>query len=86
MVLEHGLPITRACQAIRLSRAAFYRQGIDWAARDGRVIEVLNQLVARYPGWGFWKLYHRARLIGHGWNHKRMHRVYCAMKLNYHAA
>jgi hypothetical protein len=52
MVLDHGLPIVRACQAVSLSRAAFYRQGIDWTARDRPIIEVLNQLVARYPGWG----------------------------------
>jgi len=82
MVLDHGLPIVRACQAVSLSRAAFYRQGIDWTERDWPIIEVLNQLVARYPGWGFWKLYDRARLIGHGWNHKCMHRVYCGMRLN----
>lgn len=65
-----------------LSRTAYYRQGIDWAARDSALIRVLNQLVAQYPGWGFWKLFDRTRLIGHGWNHKRVYRVYCAMKLN----
>jgi len=46
------------------------------------VIELLNGQVARRPRWGFWKLYGRLRLDGHGFNHKRLHRVYCAMKLN----
>lgn len=32
--------------------------------------------------WGFWKLYDRSRLDGHVINHKRLHRVYCALKLN----
>jgi putative transposase len=50
--------------------------------RDAGVIEVLNELVARRPRWGFWKLHDRLRLDGHGINHKRLHRVYCAMKLN----
>lgn len=50
--------------------------------RDRGVIEVLNELVARKPRWGFWKLHDRLRLDGHGINHKRLHRVYCAMKLN----
>jgi len=50
--------------------------------RDRAVIEVLNELVARKPRWGFWKLHDRLRLDGHGINHKRLHRVYCAMKLN----
>ena len=46
------------------------------------MIELLNGQVARRPRWGFWKLYGRLRLDGHGFNHKRLHRVYCAMKLN----
>jgi putative transposase len=50
--------------------------------RDRGVIEVLNDLVGRRPRWGFWKLYDRQRLDGHGINHKRLHRVYCEMKLN----
>jgi putative transposase len=50
--------------------------------RDRGVIEVLNGLVARRPRWGFWKLYDRSRLEGQRINHKRLHRVYCAMKLN----
>ncbi len=50
--------------------------------RDRLAIEVLNGLVARRPRWGFWKLYDRSRLEGHRINHKRLHRVYCAIKLN----
>jgi putative transposase len=50
--------------------------------RDRPVIELLNGQVARRPRWGFWKLYDRLRLDGHGINHKRLHRVYRAMKLN----
>jgi putative transposase len=50
--------------------------------RDRGVIEVLNELAARRPRWGFWKLYDRSRLEGYVINHKRLHRVYCALKLN----
>jgi putative transposase len=42
---------------------------------------VLNEIVGRKPRWGFWKLYDRLRLDGQCINHKRLHRVYCAMKL-----
>ncbi len=33
---EHGLPIVRACQVARLSRAAYYKPVVNWTERDGR--------------------------------------------------
>ena len=50
--------------------------------RDRDVIEVLNEIAGRKPRWGFWKLHDRLRLEGCRINHKRLHRVYCAMGLN----
>ena len=50
--------------------------------RDADVIEVLNELVARKPRWGFWKLHDRLRLDGRCINHKRLHRVYRELGLN----
>jgi putative transposase len=82
LVREHGLSIGRACRVARLSRTAWYRRPRSCMERDRAVIEVLNELVARRPRWGFWKLYDRLRPDGCGINHKRLHRVCCAMKLN----
>ena len=49
---------------------------------DSAIVEELDRLSERYPTQGFWKLYHRLRQSGFGWNHKRVHRVYCQMGLN----
>jgi putative transposase len=82
-VAEHELSISRATKAVGLSRAAWYRTlAADRARRDQPIIDALNELVEAHPTWGFWKCYDRLRLDGHRWNHKRMWRVYCAMKLN----
>lgn len=82
MTEEMGLKVTRACSAARLSRAAYYRAGIDRAERDRPIIEALNEIVAVELRWGFWKCYDRLRHLGRPWNHKRVHRVYCELRLN----
>ena len=79
---EHHLPVQRACRVVRLSRAAFYRPPVLPARRDAAVIAALTDVVARYPRWGFWKLFDCMRLEGRRWNHKHVHRVYCALRLN----
>jgi putative transposase len=82
LVEEHHVPVLRACCVVRLSRAAYYRPPIPASRRDVAVIAALTSLVARYGRWGFWKLFDRLRAQGHWWNHKRVHRVYCALRLN----
>lgn len=76
------MPITRACQAAGLSRAAYYRKPTDQSSKDAAVIEVLQAVVEDKPRWGFWKCHDRLRLDGHGINHKRLWRVYCQLGLN----
>ena len=76
------MPVQRACRTVKLSRAAFYRPPMPSSRRDAAVIAALTDAVARYPRWGFWKLYDCLRLEGRPWNHKHVHRVYCALRLN----
>lgn len=78
----HQLSIQRACRTVRLSRAAYYRPPRDRLAQDQPVIDALQAVVAKRTRWGFWKCYDRLRLDGCWWNHKRVHRVYCALRLN----
>ena len=79
---DHDVSITRACQAARLSRAAYYRPGIDWAERDRDLIMALQAVVVEEQRWGFWKCHDRLRALGYGWNHTRIWRVYCQLPLN----
>jgi putative transposase len=82
MVREHRLSVSRACRAAKLSRAAYYRQGIDWAKRDAPVVDALNAVVEKHRRWGFWKCFDRLHNQGHWWNPKRVYRVYCRLGLN----
>lgn len=49
---------------------------------DQEVIEALNREVEKHPRWGFWMCFKALRRKGHPWNHKRVYRVYCGLKLN----
>ena len=64
MVTEHRLPVTRACRAAGLSRAAYYRTPPLPQEKDAEVIDALNGVVERNGRWGFWKCFDRLRLDG----------------------
>lgn len=75
-----GLAVVLACDALSISRCSFYYQAkrID----DSEIIAILTNLAEQYPRYGFRKLFKRLRHLGHSWNHKRVYRVYCGLKLN----
>ena len=50
--------------------------------RDLPVIEAIQGIVEESPGWGFPKIYKTLRRRGYAWNHKKVHRVYCELRLN----
>ena len=79
---QRGLPVQRACQAVGLGRATYYRPIVNWVQRDAPIIEALTALGETQPRWGFWKYVDRLRNMGHRWNHKRLWRVYCHLRLN----
>jgi len=64
--------------------------GIQWSVQhyrakprqDQEVVVALQQLAEAQPRWGFEKMFCWLRNHGQEWNHKRVYRVYCAMKLN----
>lgn len=83
LVAECQLSIGRSCQAVGLSRAAWYKTPLDRLKRDSEVIEALTKMTDEHRSWGFWMCYDRLRLDGRMWNHKRVYRVYCELGLNH---
>jgi putative transposase len=55
----------------------------DWTVQDADIIAALAALVDGRPSRGFWKCRKLLRRQGRSWNHKRIYRVYCQMKLNH---
>ena len=65
---------------MRLSRSVYgYRPN---KSKDEEVIKALESAVDRYPRYGFGKLFLILRRAGYTWNHKRVYRIYCELKLN----
>lgn len=82
MAGEHRVSVARACRCVELSRSAYYDPPADWTVRDAEIIAALAALVEDRPSRGFWKCHKLLRRQGRRWNHKRVYRVYTAMKLN----
>jgi putative transposase len=74
--------VSRACRLVKVGRTKWYRPSPPLHERDAEVIGRLNEVVGRHGRWGFWKCFHWLRQRGCRWNHKRVLRVYRAMKLN----
>jgi putative transposase len=70
----------RACRLIGVSRSVYRYHATREA--DSVIVNTLLPVANAQPRWGCRKLYDWLRSRGHVWNHKRVHRVYCAMKLN----
>ncbi|AZA79315.1 IS3 family transposase [Chryseobacterium sp. G0186] len=75
----YNLSERKSCLAIGISRRSYRYKS---KKNDDELIFVLTQISEEHPGYGFWKLYHKIRNLGYGWNHKRVHRVYVALKMS----
>lgn len=43
--------------------------------------ERLMLLEKEYPRYGFGTMFHKLKLLGYKWNHKKVYRDYCELKL-----
>ena len=81
LTTQFTMSIRQACRTLSLSRTVF--RYLPDTRRDEAVIQVLTEAAERYPRYGFKKLFQVLRRQGHVWNHKRVHRIYCLLKLNF---
>lgn len=77
---QHDVSLRRACHLFGISDSV-YRYQPD-VRRDEPIIAALQAASEQYPAYGFSKLLKILRRRGHGWNHKRVHRIYCELNLN----
>ena len=80
MNTEHGVSIRQGCRSVFLKRSTYRYE--HKPKEDEAIIDALNKLVEKLPAVGFWQSYHRLRLAGYEWNHKRVYRVYTSLGLN----
>lgn len=76
----HKVSLRRACRIVGISDSVYrYKPDGD---RNEPLIAALQESAERYPAYGFSKLLKVLRRQGYSWNHKRVHRMYCSLKLN----
>ena len=81
LITIFGLSIHQACRSLNLSRTVYHYRPDTTC--DEPVIAAPQAAAERYPRYGFPKLFQILRQQGYSWNHKRLHRIYCLLKLNF---
>jgi len=77
---ENQLSERQACRYLGISRTAYRYQ--SQKAGDEEIIELLEEIAARKPRWGFKKMHDYLKNQGYGWNHKKVRRIYREIGLN----
>jgi putative transposase len=81
-VADHQISIRLACAVFGISETCYRYEGLRNAEND-RVADWLLRLTCAHKKWGFGLCFLYLRNVkGFGWNHKRVHRIYCELELN----
>jgi hypothetical protein len=81
-LLEVQITVSRACEIVGLSRAAYYKRPGKSPCVDGEIASILRSIVMQQRDWGFGRCFDEIRRQGFAWNRKRVYRVYCETGLN----
>lgn len=74
------MSLRQACVLFCISTSVYYYS--PKRKNDSEIIEQLSLLANLHQQWGFWMMFNRLRNLQYHWNHKRVYRVYTAMRLN----
>jgi putative transposase len=64
-----------------LNRGTFAYKTIK--SDDSEIIDVVKRIAESKPRWGFGKIMEWLKYHQYSWNHKRVRRIYCTLKLNH---
>lgn len=78
---KHGIKIFRACKICGISQSAYYYKPRK-RKKDEEIKQSLLKLAKEYPRRGFDKMMKMLKKANKPWNHKRVYRMYCELKLN----
>lgn len=77
---EYAVSERRACRLLQCGRSTY--RYLKRREPDSQLMSQILRVANTHLHWGCQKVYDWLRAQGYGWNHKRVHRVYCALKLN----
>ena len=79
---DYQISIRLACTVFGISETCYRYEGLRNAENE-RVADWLLRLTCAHKKWGFGLCFLYLRNVkGFGWNHKRVHRIYCELELN----
>jgi putative transposase len=81
-VERRGVSIAVACRTFGGSQTC-YRYSPLLSDENEQITDLLVGLTDAQKSWGFALCFlHLRNVKGHGWNHKRVYRIYCTLELN----
>ena len=80
MINNHPIILSKSCKLLSISRSLYKYNA---KTNQGYLIikEKLMLLAKEYPRYGFRKMFNKLKLLGYKWNHKKVYRAYCELKL-----
>ncbi len=81
LIATHDVSLSRACRVVNIDRKT-YRHFPKRKQDETMLEDLLKQFSAQYPTYGFVKLFNLIREKGYPFNHKRVYRIYCDLRLN----